>query len=78
MFLGDGPLLDEVILRRESGDGGETMGPEVRQIRGRQVSPSAWARSPLRHDRCSWCCVQNKNKNKDSICRNPYAAVQAQ
>jgi hypothetical protein len=33
MILGDGPLLDEVTLRRESGEGGETMGPEVRQIR---------------------------------------------
>jgi hypothetical protein len=56
------PCWMKMILGRESGDGGETMGPEVRQIRGREVSPSAWARSPLRHDRCSWCCVQNKNK----------------
>jgi hypothetical protein len=71
MMLVDGPLLNEVILR--PGDGGETMGTEVQQIRGREVSPSAWARSPLRDDRCSWCCVQNKNK--DSICRKPYTAV---
>jgi hypothetical protein len=33
MILGDGPLLNEVILGRESGNGGETMDSEVRQIR---------------------------------------------